>query len=119
MDSRKPFDPSRLSSFGEQAAGALPDDLEDLARAIIGAGIQVHKTLGPGYPERIYENAMSVELDERGLEHETQSAVWVEYKGCLVGKGAIDVLVEKRLVVELETVDMLSKVHTAQVVGYL
>ncbi len=100
--------------------GKEPDAaLDGLARAVIGAAIEVHRHLGPGFQEKIYEDALGVELRLRGIAFERQKVVAVVYKGHEVGSGVIDLLVGERLVVELKTVDMLLPVHSAQVISYL
>ena len=90
-----------------------------LARNVIGAAIEVHRCLGPGFLEAIYEDAMVVELKLRGIGFQRQVPVSVDYKGCRVGEGRIDLLVAGKLVVELKTVDALSSIHQAQVISYL
>lgn len=93
--------------------------LDALANAVIGAAIEVHRTLGPGYPEGVYEEALGVELNLRNIPHMRQQPVQVLYKGVQVGEGRIDLLVGGRLVVEIKTVDALIPVHRAQVISYL
>jgi GxxExxY protein len=97
-----------------------PDrEVDDPARAVIGAAIEVHHVLGPGYLESLYEEALAVELDWRGIAFERQKPIGVEYKGHTVGEGRLDLLVGNRLVVELKAVDALAPIHTAQVMSYL
>ena len=97
-----------------------PDKYTDeVARAVIGAAIEVHRVLGPGYLESVYEEALAVELDLRGIPFERQKAVAVDYKGYAVGEGRLDLLVDSRLVVELKAVEALAPIHTAQVMSYL
>jgi GxxExxY protein len=97
-----------------------PSAEEDrLAREVIGAAIEVHRVLGPGLLESVYEEALCIELQLRGLAFVRQPAVDLAYKGHSVGRGRLDLLVGDRLVVELKAVDALSGVHTAQVISYL
>ena len=97
-----------------------PDGTTDnLATAVIGAAIEVHRILGPGYLESIYESALAVELELRGVPFERQKPVCVSYKGHKIGEGRLDLLVGDRLIVELKTVDGLAPIHTAQVMSYL
>lgn len=97
-----------------------PDDkLDRLAHEVIGAAIEVHKELGPGFLESVYEEAMCVELTMRRISFLRQHAVAVLYKGYAVGEGRVDLLVEGTLVVELKAVEMLIPIHTAQVISYL
>ena len=92
---------------------------EKLAHDVIGAAIEVHRRLGPGLHELVYEKALSRELDLREIPHCRQAPVPVIYKGVLVGEGFIDILVDDRLVLELKAVEELHPVHFAQLRGYL
>ena len=78
-----------------------PDGLTDgLAHEVIGAAIEVHRHLGPGYLEGIYEESLAIELGLRGIQYERQKTVAVDYKGCDIGQGRVDFVVGGRLVVE-------------------
>ena len=92
---------------------------ESAAFAVIGAAIEVHRTLGPGYLESVYEEALAVELSLRGLSFERQHAFALDYKGHRVGEGRLDFLVDNCLVVELKAVEAIAPVHRAQVISYL
>jgi GxxExxY protein len=94
-------------------------ELDQLAHRVIGAAIEVHRELGPGYHESIYEEAMAIELELRGIPFKRQFALPVMYKGRPVGEGRLDMLVADDLVVEYKTVDSLLPVHLAQVLSYL
>ncbi len=97
-----------------------PDrELDRLAHAVIGAAIEVHRLLGPGFLESVYEEAMCIELQLRGISFTRQPVVAVDYKGHPVGEGRLDLLVGGKLVVELKAVDALASIHTAQMVSYL
>ena len=97
-----------------------PDQtLDRLARDVIGAVIDVHREIGPGFLESVYQNALCHELTLRGIKHVAQAPVAVSYKGVLVGEGRIDILVENRLIVELKTVEAFDAIHHAQVISYL
>jgi GxxExxY protein len=97
-----------------------PDQvLDELAHAVIGAAIEVHRILGPGFLESVYEAALAVELGLRGIPLERQRPVPVRYKGHDVGEGRLDLLVANRLVAELKAVDALAPIHKAQVLSYL
>ena len=97
-----------------------PDkETDDLATAVIGAAIEVHRILGPGYLESIYEGALAVELELRGVLFERQKPICVAYKGHEIGEGRLDMLIKSKLIVELKTVDGLAPIHTAQVMSYL
>lgn len=102
--------------------GATPADerrLGELTGLVIGAAMEVHRTLGPGFLESIYEEAMAIELRLRSIPFERQVSVALTYKGSAVGAGRVDLLVDRCLVVELKTVRALAPIHKAQVISYL
>ena len=86
---------------------------------IIKCAIEVHKTLGPGFIEGIYENALIRELQVQGLEVENQKSVPIEYKGVCIGEHRRDLLVEGKVIVENKAVKELDEIHIAQVLSYL
>ena len=90
-----------------------------LTETIIQSIIRVHQVLGPGFLESIYRKAMVIELRRRGLAVETEKEVLVFYEGEEVGRHCLDLLVERRVIVELKTVEELSRAHYAQVRSYL
>ena len=94
-------------------------ELDVLARRVIGAAIEVHKALGPGYLESVYEEALALELGAQGVDCDRQAPIRIDYKGQVVGEGRLDLLVADRLVVELKVVDTLLPIHHAQVLSYL
>lgn len=94
-------------------------ELNRLSEQVIGAAIEVHRVLGPGLLESVYEEALRVELTLRGVPFTRQTAVDLVYKGQQVGKGRLDFLVGGELVIELKAVDALHDVHKAQVISYL
>jgi len=96
-----------------------PPEVDLLACNVIGAAIEVHRHLGPGFIESVYEQALAVELRLRGIPHQQQVPVVVDYKGYVVGRGRVDLLADDRLVVEVKAIAALNPVHTAQVVSYL
>jgi GxxExxY protein len=97
-----------------------PERMEDeLAYAVIGCAIEVHRHLGPGYLESVYEEALAVELRLRGIPYERQKTFAVSYKDRSVGEGRLDFLVAGRLVVELKSVEALAPIFKAQVISYL
>lgn len=97
-----------------------PDrELDDLARVVVDAAMEVHKALGPGYLESVYERALCVELRQRGVAFRSQVPFQIEYGGEAVGEGRLDLLVGERLVVELKAVEALAPIHQAQVISYL
>ena len=109
-----------MRSDRHRVQGTEPGErLDKLAHAVIGAAIEVHRNLGPGFLESVYENALCVELKFRNIPFARQHAVSVDYKGHDVGTGKIDMLVDGDLVVELKAVEALLPVHVAQVISYL
>jgi len=92
---------------------------DELAHTVIGAAIEVHRILGPGYLESVYEEALCSELTAHKIRYERQKPFVVLYKDLKVGEGRLDILVEKRLIVELKAVSQLNDVHLAQVLAYL
>jgi len=92
---------------------------ETLTEKIIGCAFKVHNTLGPGYLEKVYENAMCIELAKHGLQAKQQQPVIVHYEGQVVGEYMVDLWVEDRIIVELKAVQALTKAHEAQLVSYL
>ncbi len=90
-----------------------------LAHAVIGAAIEVHRLLGPGFLEEVYEEALCIELRLRGVPYERQKRVRIDYKGEPVGEGRIDLLVGNQLVVELKAVKAFAPIDRAKVVSYL
>ncbi|MEX0784664.1 MAG: GxxExxY protein [Dehalococcoidia bacterium] len=93
--------------------------LNELSGAIIGAAIEVHRTLGPGYLEQLYESALCVELRARGIPFVRQPVIEVAYKGEVIGEGRLDLLVDGRIVVELKSVELVLGLHSAQLLSYL
>ena len=94
-------------------------ELDQLAHDVIGAAIEVHRILGPGFLERSYQRALAIELRLRKIPHFIESPIHLDYKGESIGEGRIDILVADQLVVELKTVDELSPLHEAQALAYL
>lgn len=97
-----------------------PDEaLNELSRRVIGAALEVHRTLGPGFLESAYEGALCIELQERRIPYVRQPVIELSYKGQAIGEGRMDLLVDGRLVVELKSVESLLPLHTAQLLSYL
>ena len=94
-------------------------DVNDLTYAINGAIFEVHNTLGPGFLEKVYENALLIEIQERGYKTKSQEPIIVMYKNIVVGEYFADLVVEDLVILELKTVDKLEKIHEAQIINYL
>jgi len=91
----------------------------DLTDKIIGAAIEVHRRLGPGFIESIYENSLVIELRKAGLRVQQQIELPVEYDGFEVGKHRLDLLVNGTIVVELKAIKDLEDIHFAIAKSYL
>jgi len=92
---------------------------EELTELIIGAAFTVHNALGPGFLEKVYENALVVELQHQGLFVEAQIPIPVLYKGITVGDFVADLFIENCLLIELKAVEQVHPKHEAQLVNYL
>jgi GxxExxY protein len=92
---------------------------DDLSHEVIGAAIEVHKILGPGFIESIYHNAMKIELALRCLKFETEEEFKINYKYKNVGIHRADLVIEDKIIVELKAVQNINDVHIAQVLSYL
>lgn len=104
---------------GMSKADRLDDRTEELAQQTIGAAIEVHRALGPGFLEAVYESAFIHELALRQVPCICQHRVPIEYKGVNIGEDRIDLMVDNRLIVELKSVSELAPVHEAQLISYL
>jgi GxxExxY protein len=93
--------------------------LDEISNRVIGAALTVSNTLGVGFLEKVYENALAHELRKVGLAVEQQRAIQVEYDGVIVGDYVADILVEGDLLVELKAVKALDEIHMAQCMNYL
>ena len=92
---------------------------EALTQIIIGCAFKVHNTLGPGFLEQVYENAMCIELANQELHAKQQAPITVTYDGQIVGEYFADLWVEDCVIVELKAVQKLTKQHEVQLVNYL
>lgn len=95
-------------------------EFDPISQKVLGCAIEVHRTLGPGLLETVYEKALAQELTDAGLQVASQVQLPVIYKGRDMECGfRIDLLVENSVVVELKTVDQLAPIHEAQLLTYL
>lgn len=101
------------------AGGDLPVEIERCSHSIIGCAIEVHRQLGPGLLESIYEDALVYELTEAGLRFERQVEVIIPYKGIALRGQRLDLVVERSVVVELKSITAIQDVHRAQLLSYL
>ena len=94
-------------------------NFEELSKKIIGAAIEVHRELGPGFLESIYEEALKVEFTEHELHYDAQKEIQIKYLGVAVGLHRLDLLVEDQIIIELKAVKELTDVHFSQLRSYL
>jgi GxxExxY protein len=103
----------------DESAKTRGHQFEELSNQLIGAAIQVHKELGPGFLESIYEEALKVELSKNEVDFASQMEVQIEYLGVPVGLHRLDLLVQNEVIVELKAVKELADIHFAQLRSYL
>jgi GxxExxY protein len=100
--------------------GSLMSDLEATASGVVDCGFQLHKQLGPGLLETVYEILLSESLRERGLSFQRQLAVPIKFKGIVINNAfRADILVEGKLLIELKSTEMHAPVHAKQLLTYL
>ena len=92
---------------------------EDLTRKIIGCSMEVHKDLGNGFQEVIYQRALKIEMEVIGLVFEREMEMQIYYRGREIGTRRVDFFVENKIMVELKAVIRLEDVHLAQAMNYL
>ena len=108
-----------LESETGKVTNKINSEIDSLTERIIPCIIKVHQTLGPGFLESIYRNALIIELDRFGLRAKMEKAIPVYYEGTEVGRHRLDILVEDVVILELKTVEHLGKSHYAQIRSYL
>lgn len=92
---------------------------KELTHAIIGAAMEVHKTLGNGFQEVIYQRALAIELADRNINFSREHNMTIEYKGHDIGIRRVDFFVEDTIMVELKAIINLEDVHLAQAMNYV
>jgi GxxExxY protein len=97
----------------------IPQNVEDIGHRVIGCGITVHRILGPGFKERIYQRAFCLELEEQGLSYEREKRILVPYKRWQIEGHVVDLIVAGVVIVELKVLERLAEVHRLQVLSYL
>ena len=91
----------------------------DLTAKIIGAAMEVHKFLGNGFQEVIYQRALAIELNEKGLRFVREQEMQIDYKGRDIGTRRVDFFIEDKIMLEIKAVIRLEDVHLAQAINYL
>ena len=94
-------------------------NLDGITERIIGCIYKVSNTLGSGFLEKVYENALALELRKCGLQTQQQHGIKVRYEGKIVGDFAADLLIEEKVIIELKATKTLDDAHTAQCLNYL
>ena len=97
----------------------LTPEADQVTSAVIGCAIRVHRALGPGFLESIYQKAMYLELAATGLSYESERPVQVKYRDVEIAGQRVDLIVEGLIVVELKSVVRLDEIHRAQLISYL
>ncbi|HOX12355.1 MAG TPA: GxxExxY protein [Spirochaetia bacterium] len=92
---------------------------DEVSERIIGCAFQVYNILGSGFLESVYKKALVIELTKAGLTVEEETPITVTYKGQIVGWFNADLIVEKKIILELKAIDVLAKTHEIQLVNYL
>jgi GxxExxY protein len=114
----KTFSDSVLPRFGDQKSKwEFPHRV--LTDRILGAAVQVHRRLGPGFLERMYENALCLEFGRRSLAFDRQVPVRVLYEEADIGLHRLDLIVEKKVIIEVKAVKDFEDAHLATVLSYL
>lgn len=98
---------------------ALTMKHEDLTRRIIGAAMEVHKALGNGFQEVIYQRALSIEMNLQNISHEREKEMPLQYKGYDIGTRRVDFFAEDCIMVEIKAIINLEDVHLAQAINYV
>jgi len=97
----------------------LERETERVVRDVIGAGLRVHRELGPGFLEPVYERALQFELRCRGLLYDDQHRIDIFYRGEQIGLQRLDLVIEGCVVVEVKAVREIRPIHQAQILSYL
>jgi GxxExxY protein len=105
--------------MGLRLENRLDDETEILISKIIGVAIEVHKELGAGFLEKVYETAMSLEMSRQGIAHTIQTPIEINYKGVKIHSHILDILVEGKIILELKSVATILPIHEAQIISYL
>ncbi len=108
-----------MDTLSRENTAHTVNDNDELTYRIIGAAMAVHSALGPGFFEKVYENALCHEFKKRGIQYQQQKRYRVIYDGVDVGEMIVDLVVEHQVIVELKAVKEPPSVTAAQVIGYL
>ncbi len=92
---------------------------QELTQQIIEASFRVHKVLGYGFLEKVYQNALMIELTKRGIRADSERPLKIHYESEIVGDYICDIVVEDKVILELKAVKEINKIHEVQLVNYL
>lgn len=92
---------------------------EDLSNSIINSAIEVHKNLGSGFLEKVYEKALIYELNQKNIKIDIQKSIDVHYKNIVIGKFTPDLIVDDKIIIELKALSTIESTHISQVLNYL
>ncbi len=95
------------------------NNLNIISEKIIGCAFKVSNTLGSGFLEKVYQNALIIELKENGLNAEKEKPITIYYKDKIVGEYNADILVNNQIIIETKAIKTLNEVHQAQLLNYL
>jgi len=95
------------------------EELNDLSNRIIGIAIDIHKKLGPGFQEKIYEEALLTEFKKSGIGYEKQKVIRVDYDGQGLGNQRIDLLADDEIILEIKACTKIIPIYRDQVISYL
>jgi GxxExxY protein len=110
---------TKVGSADQSTFTPVPAETEAVAHEVIGAAIEVHRHLGPGFLERIYHDALCVELQTRGVPFERERPITVRYKAVEIPGQRVDLIIDNKVIVELKAVPQLDDLHEARVISYL
>jgi len=102
-----------------KATPACSPEVEQIVHKTIGCALRVHQSLGPGYNEAVYHDAMGIDLMLEGISYSRETMITLTYRGEPLRKHRLDLVVEGVLVVELKAVERLVRVHESQILSYL
>ena len=105
--------------MGLRIASDLPDETEQVIERVIGCSLDVHRTLGPGFLERIYVKALALELEAAGLPFEQEREIVVMYRGTPIRGQRVDLIVASAVILEVKSVAHLDPVFQAKMISYL
>jgi GxxExxY protein len=94
------------------------DEINDLTHRVIGCAMQVHRVLGNGFQEVIYQRALSIELNHNGIAHQREMEMDLHYRGQHIGTRRVDFFIEEKLMLEIKAIEKLEGVHKAQAINY-